>query len=243
MAIYDNAADIINDVCVEVGLDENDDPFDSTDKSIAKLCRLLTLCGRELIGVHQWQRMVREHSITTDSLDSGSYPLPTDYLYLIDQTGWTPTNRLPLGGPLSAQDWSFIVGSGFQQQTIYISFREFEGTFNVLPNDPVPDGIEITFEYISNCFAVTVPGDIPINRVTDGTDLIWFPPILIQKFLKLRYLESIGFPTDAAMDQFNSALATWLPKDKSAPVLHMGGRRLYPYIDWRNIPETNYGPP
>jgi hypothetical protein len=243
MAIYDNAASIINDVCVEVGLDENDDPFDSTDKSIAKLCRLLTLCGRELIGVHQWQRMVREHSITTDSLDTGSYPLPTDYLYFIDQTGWTPTNRLPLGGPLSAQDWSFIVGSGFQQQTIYISFREFEGTINILPNDPVPDGIEITFEYISNCFAVTVPGGGAINRVTDGTDSILFPPILIQKFLKLRYLESIGFPTDAAMDQFNNALATWLPKDKSAPVLNMTGKRLYPYIDWRNIPETNYGPP
>jgi len=244
MARYDNAGTIIGDVCVEVGLNVVSDPFASTDLSIVKLCRLLTLCGRELIGVHQWQRMISTFSVTTDSLDTGIYTLPTDYLYMIDQTGWTPTNRLPLGGPLSAQDWTFIVGSGFQQQTIYISFREFQGSLQILPNDPVPDNINITFEYVRNSWAQTLADpNVYLDRVVAATDIILFPPILIQKFLKLRYLETIGFPTDSAMDQFNNALSTWLPKDKSAPVLHTTGRRLYPYIDWRNIPETNYGSP
>lgn len=241
MARYDDAATIIADVCIEVGLDVVADPFASLDTAVIKLCRLLTLCGRELIGVHQWQRMVEQYSLTTTSLDTGVYPLPADYLYFIDQTGWTPTNRLPLGGPLSAQDWSFVVGSGFMQQTIYISFREFDGNFNILPNDPVPNGIQITFEYVRNTFALDADGVTYKSRVDAADDTILFPPILIQKFLKLRYLETIGFPTDSATDQFNSALATWLPKDKSARVLNLCGKRLYPYLDWRNIPETNYG--
>lgn len=243
MARYDDAATIINDVAVEVGLTPVDDPFGSSDTSFVKLCRQLTLCGRELIGIHQWQRMETSHSITTDSMDTGEYPLPDDYLYFIDQTGWTPTNRLPLGGPLSAQDYSFIVGSGFQQQTIYISFRETEGVFKILPNDPVPDAIDITFEYVRNTFALEVDGVTYSNRPENATDTILFPPILIQRLLKVRYLESIGFPTEAAMGQLNTALATWIPKDKSAKVLNLCGKRLYPYLDWRNIPETGYGTP
>lgn len=242
MARWDTADNIINDAAVEVGLSAVNDPFASTDPAFIQLCRLLTSCGRELIGVHQWQKFVKTHSITTDSLDTGQYNLPTDFLYIIDQTGWTPTNRLPLGGPLSAQDWSFIVGSSWNQYTIYISFREADGQFWIQPNDPVPDDIDITFEYISNNWA-EASGGTEINRVTASTDTVYFPPVLIMKMLKLRYLEAKGFDTTSALGQFNTALATWLPKDKSAPVLSMSNRRLFPYLDWRNIPETNFGPP
>lgn len=244
MARFDSAADIINDAAVEVGLVATADPFASVDPAFIQLCRLMTTCGRELIGVHQWERMVATHTITTSSLDTGIYPLPEDYLYMIDQTGWTPTNRLPLGGPLSAQDWSFIVGSGWNQYTIYISFREFDGTFNILPNDPVPDAQTITFEYIRNTFAIPAATPlVQINRVTAADDVILFPPVLMVKLLKLRFLEAKGFDTTAAMQQVKLAMDTWLPKDKSSPVLNMGNRRLFPYLDWRNIPETNFGPP
>lgn len=246
MARYDVAGDIVNDAGVECGLQAVSDPFVSTDASFIQLCRMLTSACRELIGVHQWERMIGTHQIVTTSADTGSYDLPDDYLYMIDQTGWTPSNRLPMGGPLSAQDWTFITGSGWNQYTIYVSFREFDGTFNILPNDPVPDAQTITFEYVRNTFAipegVTDPTEYT-NRVTASSDTILFPPVLIMKLLKLRYLEAKGFDTTAALGQYNTALATWIPKDASSPVLNMGCRRLFPYLDWRNIPETNFGPP
>lgn len=163
---------------------------------------------------------------------------------MIDQTGWTPTNRLPMGGPLSAQDWTFITGSGWNQYTIYVSFREFDGTFNILPNDPVPNAIQITFEYIRNTFGVPAGVTDPdnfVNRISAADTVILFPPVLIMKMLKLRFLEAKGFDTTASLGQFNTALATWIPKDSSSPVLTLGNRRLFPYLDWRNIPETNFG--
>ncbi len=237
MARYDSAANIINDAAVEVGLVAAADPFASLDPAFIQFCRFLTTCGRELIGVHQWERMVATHTIVTSSLDTGIYPL-------IDQTGWTPTNRLPLGGPLSAQDWTFIAGSGWDQYTIYISFREFDGSFQIQPNNPVPDAQTITFEYIRNTFAYPAATPlVQINRVTAADDVVLFPPILMVKLLKLRWLEAKGFDTTSAMQQVKLAMDTWLPKDKSAPVLNMGTRRLFPYLDWRNIPETNFGPP
>lgn len=242
MARWDTAGNIVNDAAVEVGLTAVADPFASTDPAFIQLCRLLTSSGRELLGVHQWQKFVSTHSITTTALDTGKYNLPDDFLYMIDQTGWTPTNRLPMGGPLSAQDWSFIVGSGWNQYTVYVSFREADGQIWIQPNNPVPAAIDITFEYISNNWATT-SGAVEINRVTASTDTVYFPPVLIMKWLKLRYLEAKGFDTTAALGQLNTALGTWLPKDKSAPVLSMSNRRLFPYLDWRNIPETNFGPP
>lgn len=241
MARWDIAGTIINDAAVEVGLNAVADPFASVDPAFVQLCRLLTSAGRELLGMHQWQKFVAKHTIITTALDTGEYPLPDNFLYMIDQTGWTPTNRLPMGGPLSAQDWSFIVGSDWDQYTIYVSFREFDGSLWIQPNNPVPADIEITFEYITNTWAESV--SVPVNRVVTSADVVYFPPVLIMKMLKLRFLEAKGFDTTAALGQFNNALATWLPKDKSAPVLSMSNRRLFPYLDWRNIPETNFGPP
>lgn len=242
MARWETAGNIINDVAVEVGLTAVADPFANTDAAFVQLCRMLTTAGRELIGVHQWQKFMGFYSFVTTSLDTGIYELPSDYLYMIDQTGWTPTNRLPMGGPLSPQDWAFIVGSDWDQYTIYVSFREADGELWIQPNNPVPDAITISFWYIKNTWAETAL-DVAIDRVTASDDTVFFPPVLIEKLLKLRFLEAKGFDTTAALGQYNTALATWIPKDKSAPVLSMSNRRLFPYLDWRNIPETNFGPP
>jgi len=242
MARWETAGNIVNDAAVEVGLVAASNPFTSTDAAFVQMCRMLTGCGRELIGVKQWQKFVSTHSFNTDDEADGVYPLPSDYLYMIDQTGWTPTNRLPMGGPLSEQDWAFIIGSEWNQYTIYVSFKEADGELWITPNDPPPTNIDITFQYVSNNWAETSAA-VAINRVTATDDTVYFPPVLITKLLKLRFLEAKGFDTTAALGQYNTALATWLPKDKSAPVLSMSNRRLFPYLDWRNIPETNFGPP
>lgn len=242
MARWELAGNIVNDAAVECGLSVQADPFQSADPAFIQMCRMLTGAGRELLGVKQWQKFVSRHSVNTDDEPSGVYPLPDDYLYMIDQTGWTPTNRLPMGGPLSEQDWSFIVGSDWNQYTIYVSFKEADGELWITPNNPVPTNIEMTFEYVSNNWAITAADD-PVSRVTESDSTVFFPPVLITKLLKLRFLEAKGFDTTAALGQYNTALDTWVPKDKSAPVLSMSNRRLFPYLDWRNIPETNFGPP
>jgi len=36
-----------------------------------------------------------------DISTGGTYDLPADFNYMIDQTGWDRTNRVSIGGPLS----------------------------------------------------------------------------------------------------------------------------------------------
>jgi hypothetical protein len=248
MARFDTAAEIINSAAVECGLVAVADPFISTDPAFVQLCQLLTNAGREMLGLHQWNRFVAEHSITTAvPPDTGNYDLPDDFAYMIDQTGWTPTNAglgLPLGGPLSEQDWAYLVNTNLASSTIFVSFKMSQGQFQVLPQPP-PDAIDINFKYISRWWVAlaAAPTVAVIDKVAAADDVVLFEPILISKFLKLRFLEAKGFDTNSASAQFHSVFMQWTGKDVSAPVLNAARMRLFPYLGWRNIPETNYGLP
>jgi hypothetical protein len=247
MARYDTAADIINGAAAESGLTVVADPYSSTDPAFIQLCALLKTAGLEMLSLYQWQKMVREHSITTAvPPDTGDYDLPDDFGYMVDQTGWSPMSAgtgLPLGGPLSEQDWAYLVNTNLASSTIYVSFKISEGQFQVLPQPP-PDGIEINFKYISRYWVAATGSTTGTKFAPDQSDdVILFEPILIIKFLKLRFLEAKGFDTTAAVGQFLTMFQAWTGKDVSAPVLNMARSRYFPYLGYRNIPETNYGLP
>jgi hypothetical protein len=245
MARYDTAGDIINAAASSVGLTAIPDPFASSDPAFVQLRNILTSAGRELIGLHDWQRLIKQHSITTAvPPDTGEYDLPADFGRMIDQTGWSPTNRLPLGGPLSPQDYTYLVNTNLASSTIYVSFRQAQGKFIVLPQPP-PNAMEMNFEYISRDWVALAiaPTVLAADEVTANDDVVLYEPILIEKFLKLRFLEAKGFDTTAAMGQFNTVFMQWTGNDISAPTLNMARMRVFPYLNWRNIPETNYGIP
>lgn len=248
MARFDTASEIVNAAAVECGLTASTDVFSSSDPAFVQLRTMLTSVGRELLGLHQWNRFVKTHTITTAvPPDTGDYDLPSDFGFMIDQTGWTPTNvgmGLPLGGPLSEQDWAYLVNTNLASSTIYVSFKQSEGKFIVLPQPP-PNAIDIIFSYISRWWvaAAATPTTASTDKVQANDDVVLFEPILIVKFLKLRFLESKGFDTTAAIAQFQSVFMQWTGKDTSAPVLNAARMRIFPYLGWRNIPETNYGLP
>jgi len=247
MARYETAGDIINDAAVECGLTSVADPYSSADPAFIQLCRLMTTAGQEMLALHQWQKMVKSYTITaTVPPDTGNYDLPEDFAYMIDQTGWTPTNGgngLPLGGPLSEQDWTYLVNTNLAASQIYVSFKIAEGLIQLLPQPPA-NGTIVNFEYISRWWVAEPATTIPAkDRCEASDDVVLFEPVLIKKFLKLRFLEAKGFDTTAAAGQFLTMFQAWTGKDVSSPVLNMARSRFFPYLGYRNIPETNYGLP
>lgn len=246
MARFDTAQQVINAVANEVGLaaPPSFDPTTSVDPAFIQLTALCTTAGRELYGMHEWQALNKKYSITVQSGDSGVYPLPADYGYTIDGTAWNPTNKLPLGGPLTPQDWEYLISTGLAANTIYISYRMNQMEFQILPQPP-PVGQVITLEYVSRYWAaVTGAPTVPAqDYVALATDVILFEPILMVKMLKLRFLEAKGFDTTAAANQFITIFNGITGKDESAQTLNMARMRTFPYLGWRNVPETNYGLP
>jgi hypothetical protein len=241
------AEEIINRAAVEVGLAPAGDPFQSNDPSFRQLRTLITACGQTLIQDYPWQGLQRSFSLTTNSGDSGEYDLPADFSYMIDQTGWQRGGPAtwPLLGPASPQVWSFLLAQQLYSQSLYVWFRLANGKFNVFPNDPVPDGVPIAFEYISRAWVVG-DGDAGPNsekdKVTSGADVIKFEPILIINYLKLKFLTAKGFDTTEAKNDFTLSLDSWKGKDNSAPILNAGARPFGPrYLDMQNVPDTGFG--
>lgn len=247
MPRYDTAANIVNTAAVECGLPAVSNPFASSDQAFLQLCQLLTSTGRELIVLFPWNKFITTYTVTTNvPPDTGVYTLPSDFGYMIDQTGWTPTNAglgMPLGGPLSSQDWTYLVNTNLATSTVFVSFRMSDGTFSVLPSPP-PDNVVINFEYMSRDWVETAGNPLTTSdKVIGPTDVVLFEPILIVKFLKLRYLESKGFDTTAAVGQFMTMFNSITGKDVSMPILTVSRMRIFPYLGYRNIPESNYGLP
>ena len=244
MARQETANTIINRAALEVGLSTVSDPVADADKSFIQLTGLLTAAGQELVELHQWQVLRQEIEFTTAvPSDDGIYTLPTDFSYMIDQSGWDQTNKAPVTGPLSPQDWSYLVGRDLVSQTIYSSFRIVENKLELFPQPPA-DGIVFRFEYISRYWIQQAGENSPDeDTIQIGTDVVLFEPILVIKFLKVKFLEAKGFDSSAARLEFETIFQSRTGKDVGAPILSAAASsRSFPYLNpYRNVGDQGFG--
>lgn len=242
MARFKTAGAIIKQVAQEVGLRNPADPFADADPAFAQLIALANACGAELLEAHEWQTLRREHTFTVTAGNDGTFDLPSDFEYMIPQTGWERSQDVPLFGPTSPQLWAYLMGRGLLSSTIYAQFRLAQGKLYLFPQ-PAPTGLEVAFEYISNNWILDEDGTTYKDVAEVAADTVLYQPHLFERLLKLRFLEARGFDTTKASDAYMTALETWAGKDKSAPVLRPDGAgHEYPLLDpWRNLPDTGYG--
>ena len=237
------ANEILNRVAVEVGLDAVVDPYASGDQNFTQMRTLLNIAGEELSQAYAWGDLTKEHQISTDGV-TDDYPLPDDFYYMIDQTGWERNQNVPLSGPLSPQDWQYLEGRDLVSSTIYASFRLNDGLFRLFPQ-PAPAGLDIHFEYMSKNWVSN--GEIPAvykDSVTTGSDIPLYDKTLISRYLKVKWLDSKGLDSTKAQQDFNQSFAFVTGFDKGAEVLYVGTSRGFPYLNvWRNLPDSGYGGP
>jgi hypothetical protein len=243
MARQESANQIINDAALEIGLEQVADPWSSTDDAFVQLRGLLNAAGRELAKVHDWQILFQDFNILTSSSDSGTYDLPEDFDRMIDQTGWDRSNRVAVGGPLGAQDWAYLEGRDLISQSIYASFRLADNKIDLYPQPP-PDGLTISFIYISRNWVkdTSVPAVFK-DRAGTGSDVCLLDPLLVTKFLKVKYLSAKGFDTSAAALDFDNIWNTVTGRDEGASILSASNNsRGFPYLHpYYNTADTGYG--
>ena len=243
---YESAGQIINDVLVECGLDEVVDPFASADIAVRQMTRLLTSCGRQLVELHGWQAFQREFIITTAPSDTGVYDLPADFDHMVDNTGWSRTQRVGLPGSVTPQVWQYLRGRNLVSSTIYLVFREWENKFQVYPQPPdaaVPSGLELAIEYVSKGWVFDTSAGTYENRVTNAAELIQFNPWLVSRLLKLRFKEARGQDSVAAQNEFYQAFDSVSGHDVAGMSINVACMaEPYPYLTTlRSVPDTGYG--
>ena len=238
------AGSIINRAAIEIGLTPATDPYASGDASFIQLRNLLNTAGEELATAYNWEFLNRSHQITTVDTDTGNYPLPEDFLFMIPQSGWERNNRVPLFGPLSPQDWTYLEGRKLASNTIYASFRLRDGQFSIFPQPP-PNNLDINFEYQSKNWVLDTSEVTPEykDEAVQASDVVLFDKVLTARYLKVKYLEAKGLDSSKAVDDFTQMMAFITNLDKSAEIINAGGRGGgFPYLNARrNLPDTNFG--
>lgn len=237
------ANEILNRVAAEVGIAPVISPIESADAFFVQLRYLLNTAGEELMQAYPWELLVRSHQIITEAGDSGEYDMPDDFGYIMNQTEWDRTNNVPMGGPLSAQEWTYLKGRDLASNTLYASFRISQGKFNVFPTNP-PAGLDLNFEYMSKDWVWNGSIDDPEYKdsVTLPSDVPLFDKTLITRALKVKYLESGGFETTKAQADYNQIFAFLTGTDKGAPILSAGrSSRGFPYLSIYNVGDTGFG--
>ena len=145
---YDTAQNIVSDAAVQLGLGAVPDVFGSTDANVVQLRSLLRSVGRDLRRARQWTHLAKAWAFST-TLNVGRYSMPPDYGRFIPNTAWNRTNRLPVPGPLTPQEFQALkarlVGVVYN-----ILFRVLQGQFQAFPDTTTPASYVIAFEYISN---------------------------------------------------------------------------------------------
>lgn len=164
------------------------------------------------------------------------YALPSDWLKQIPQTEWDRSNRWPLLGPQSPQDWQSFK-SGIVYAGPRLRFRILGNTLAI--NPPPAASLNLAFEYISNGWATSSAG-VPQSKFLADTDTFVFDDSLMLSGLKLRWLQTKGFDYSYAQKEYMDYLSTCKAQNKSAPVLSMAPMSGSVLLTNRNIPDGGW---
>lgn len=235
---------IIQAAAVECNLPSPSVAYTSSDTDIKRLVVLSNREGEELADAGPWTELRRLHTFTTSN-GTQEYALPSDFAYLLRDTGWDRTNYRPLEGPTSAVEWqeieSGLIGSAVACTRFRI-MRASSGTSRKIYLDPTPGATtqNIAFEYQSNAWCASSGGTLQTAWAAD-TDVPILPAELIIRGTVVRYLRAQGLEYGSQLMDYTEAVERALGRNRPAPRVRVARRYRSQFIGPRNIPDTGYG--
>jgi hypothetical protein len=241
MPMYDTAINIINAASQELGIGVVSLDSASTGNAGYQLLGILNALGQDLLRVHDWQNFEKVMTFTGDGV-TDTFALPDDFGRQVNQTEWSTSNRQPMIGPTSPQQWSWcqygIVGTG-----IYYRYRILGNQYAVFP---VPsDGATFALYYISKNWVlpadqVAEPTPTYASKITNGADVPQFDARLLINGLKAKFWGQKGFDTTALQREFNDSLIAEKGQMQGAPIIYLSGNRGGILIGPQNVPDGSW---
>lgn len=167
----------------------------------------------DYLGVHDWQQLKRQHTITNPS--DGLHPLPDDFLRLVADTAWR--DRYP--ADILAGD-ALVVRARQIGGWVPIVGRLVGGQLELRG---VRGASEITFDYISKW---------PINNFTQGqfssdTDNWEMDNDLLERYIRMRYSVASGESPDLAAEEIAGRLRQLITAESPARTINIAEDDIY----------------
>lgn len=223
------ALEIVQAVCDEQSLGFPNDLTGSTDKTMRQMLALLNREGRALSQRWDWQVMTWEATFVTNGVeDQGSILTMTDAIdqtwrYVLDDTLWNRTTRMPILGPLSPFDWQF--GKSIGVIGPYPQYRIDKNRILLLPAPAA--GQTCAFEFVSRSW-VTIGESGPgtgfyKERVDKNDDLIVLDTDLVTAGVTWRWRKAKELDYAEDFAEYERMVDDAIARDKSAKKLRVDG--------------------
>lgn len=221
-----------------------------SERSDQALLALLNQSGPQLAGMsgpffESWPGLVKRATITTVA-GLAEYPLPQDFVSLIEDTMWDASTTWPAAGPLTPREWQSVTlgltGSGTLTPLYRLSAALDAQGRQVIALHPTPAELRhLPYEYRSSAWLRADPTTPPARAlVQQDSDIPVFPAHLMVLDLVWRWRKARGLPFAADLADYE------LERDRQfAEVVGYQRIRLNSprsRIPTLRIPETGYGP-
>jgi hypothetical protein len=189
----------------------------NTDTLVVQALELVNGEGEDLAQRHPWQALQREATlITIAAEDQGAIDaIAPGFDAAINQTWWNRSNQLPVGGPVSPQDWQHL--KAVSTLGAASSFRIRAGRMLIIP---VPAaGIQLAFEYRSKHWVTDAAGTATLPGYQADTDRALVDETLIRLGLIWRLKSAKGLEYGEDMRIYEMRLANAIGQDGAGRTL------------------------
>jgi hypothetical protein len=217
-----------------------------------QLFALYNATGEMLVKRRFWRRLFGETTITCVD-GQAAYPLPEDFARPITQTEWDQTNKWPMIGPASPQQWQYLK-SGILSTGPRERFRLVGDAIDIWPvpgantgGGGLPLPLTLSYYYVSKGWVINGdwlenPASLPVrlNKAVKDTDSCIFDDRLMISGVKFRFYAAKGFDTTSFAADWQSNLDDAIAQDQGAPILSLARSPQFPLITIANIPDGNW---
>ena len=182
---------VIQYVCLRTGIPKPATVLGSSDQQVLQLLALLEEEGNDLSQRGAWQGITFEAThttVATESQGAMTTIASNGFRYIKAQTLWDRTDKLPVLGPMSDEDWQqlkAVVTTGPRYR-----YRIRGG--NLLVNPTPAAGHTWAFEYVSKNWILGIDGSTYKQYFTLDTDTILLPEELALMGLRWRWKKEKG---------------------------------------------------
>jgi hypothetical protein len=192
----------------------------STDTQVIQVRALLEEELEDLASRATWERQTLEQSLTTvaaedqGAIDSLASP---GFRFIVDQTIWNRSRRLPVAGPLDPRQWQALKARFVNGP--YYRFRLRGG--HLLVNPVPPAGESWFFEYVTRHGILDQDGVTTKERFSADTDTLLLPESLLLSGLRWRWKKEKGLEYAEDQRTYEVQVKDALNHDGSKPTLSM----------------------
>jgi hypothetical protein len=229
---------VANDVCDIIGMERQVAIALGSGGDARQLYRLAKLELSELSRRTSWQRLTKENVFTAVASASQPTAIPTDFLFVVNETLYNRTQDHDVFGPVSPREWQLLVGNS----SAGVLTEVFRIRGNLLYLYPTPTaGDSYAYEYVTSYLAIDAGGSAEKTTYANDGDVAKLDEELIRLGVVWRWKNLKGLDYAEDFRTYEMQVANSIARDGGKRTISMDAGRP-PGVPMVGIPSGNWTP-